>query len=593
MQINLFQNIKNINNNRNIQREKVYSTPVAFCGADAFAHSAMKFSKEQCIEVVKKLLEKKNVSEVLKTMSQLKKSDPDLIELNNLILKYKTTFSLEDKIILLKHQEKMHWQELETPELGLVRTFSDMKKAGIKNYLTPAMNISSINGLNRTINQAYDAVGYKYIPNEKNFNSLKTLIENTSDDSPFSYDIKKFALKIAAAGKNEDDDFIKLAQYLKENTKNKDLKKYANSWIKNIGEYNESELLERLSNKKLAEFEKTSAIKTLSANKSQEFTKQIPFIIDNPKVSQEAKLSVIWAAGKCKSNENFNLLLKLTNDTDPSNSEAREMALHSLSLYLKTNEVEVKATLHNLIKEKSDLSELAQILLEKSEGRYYTKNRELANLTEAEKTTYEKLRNKYVKTNFKINNQQQNIIDRALVLFKKPLAQVLNKNTKMYIMNDTCTNVYKREVGKRLFTENPAYGGEFFDSIIWIANLKRIFMSKSALKEKSKYNGLAHEFNHAFYYYCISDSKDVTKLSALYKKALKQNKCLDDYAQLTEKEYFAQGYEAYSSVYKPHGSILDNKNFSDYRCHIRSTLKRIDPELYKFIEYCIKKYNDF
>lgn len=600
MQIRLSPIVTNSKSEPKAPCNKTFSAPVSFCGGDAFERSAVKFSKELCVVTANKLLKAltlpdeamyKEISKIEGTWFQLQKNDPELRELKKLSNNYKKTLSLDDKKILLKHEEKMHWQELETPEIGIVRTFLDMYKAGIKKDFIPAMNISTMNGLGR-LHQSYNVVGLKFEADEKHFNILKKVIENTADKSLYAYDIKTQALSLAFQVNKNLVDFKSLSESVKKNTDNEELKRYANGFISRGSIYNESNLFNKISNSRLEEFEKTSAIKILAKNKSEKLTKQIPSIVTDKNTSHEVKLTAVWAAGKCKSVENFNLLYKIANNNSAKNLEEREIALHSLAQYLRTNEASVKETLNKVIKEKSDLSELATILLEKSEGRYYTKDKELANLTEAEKSSYKQLRDKYVGADFKMNIQQENIIDRALALFKKSLATLAEKKANLYIADDTCTKVFKGETGNRFITGNPVYAGEFFDSIIGFSADKQVFVNKVDLKDKTKYNIVAHEFNHAFLHNCLSNSpEDEKKLSLLYEKALKGNKSLDDYAELKKSEYFAQGYEAYTSVYKPYKDIIDNNDFGDSFCHVRSTLKRKDPELYDFIEYCIKKYN--
>ena len=245
------------------------------------------------------------------------------------------------------------------------------------------------------------------------------------------------------------EEFIKLAKYVKENTNDKELKIHANSCINAKSKYNESELFDKLSTGDLKEFEKKSFIKILAHNKSKKLTEQLPSIIKDQNTPLELKFPAVWAAGKCKSEENFNLLLEMANNKDSINLEEREIALHSLAMSLRTNAVQVKKALNNVVSEKSDLSELATILLEKTEGRYYTKDKELAHLTEEEKSSYKQMRGKYLNTDFKMNIQQTNIVDRALKLFQKPLTELVGKDAKLYIMEDTATRAVTNDIGLR------------------------------------------------------------------------------------------------------------------------------------------------
>ena len=277
------------------------------------------------------------------------------------------------------------------------------------------------------------------------------------------------------------------------------------------------------------------------------------------------------------------------------------MDLHKLVMYVKQHKADVKQILHKIIAQKSDLSELAQILLEKTEGRYHSRDYELnrLGLSAQEKEQFITARNEYIQThgyNLLVNPQEANYLDRALAPFKKTIEVIVQKGSRAHIIEDTETLVFPEYAGKRSFVPNIECGGYFYDSLRGVNKFgpgmpSTVIMHKNELLDKDKSNTLAHEFNHNFLHE-ILDEEDSTTLSRLYKQAVKDKKCLDDYAALNVSEYFAQGYEAYCSIYKPHISMIDN---SDYvyggSCHVRSTLKRKDPELYNFIEYCIKKYN--
>lgn len=561
---------------------------------DVFERPAVVFTKEQYIIVADKLshinlsskLEKTKT--IFATVEKMNKHDPMLIELKRLGNVYKKSLSIEDKKLLLKHEEKIHWQELETPEIGIVRNYHAMADKGINKDLIPAMNISNLNGLGR-LNIAYDILGLKLDKNPQNYNLLAKLIKKTPDGSPFATEIKTWALSNSLSLAASSKDKVNLANYIIKNTKDKNLQKYANSVLTLAQEYNESKTFSKLFEKGLTNAEKVHTIVLLAQNKSKKLAEIIPSILNSKKTSPEIRLNVIWAAGHCKSKENFDLLFKIANDKSKK-PDMREMALHSLAKYLRTNESEVKNTLQSVIDEKSDLSELAQILLEKTEGRYYIKDKELAKLSENEKARYIKLRDKYINSDTKLNIQQTNAFDRALLPLAKTLKRLTHRS-KISITIDTITKIFKEDIATRAFSNNPAYRGEFRDSITGLSSQKSIIVNKSELKDPNKYNIIAHEFNHNFYRN-ILDENDSDKLASLYKNAVIGNRCLDRYTAIDIKEYFAQGNEAYCSVYKPHEVIY---NSNDYilggKAHLRSTLKRNDPELYDFIEYCIKKYN--
>lgn len=577
-------------------KNQSYSSKINFGRSfmDIFERPAVEFSKEQYIILADKLshinlaskLEKSKT--ILATVEKMNKHDPMLIELKRLGAVYKKSLSIEDKKILLKHEEKIHWQELETPEIGIVRNYQAMADKGINKNLIPAMNISNLNGICR-LKIAYDALGLKLDKNLQNYNLLANLVKKSPDGTPFATEIKTWALADSLSLSPSSEDTANLANYIIKKTKDKNLQKYANSVSTLAPEYNEAKIFSKLFEKGLTNAEKVQTIVLLAQNKSKKLSEIIPSILNNKKTHPEIKLNAIWAAGHCKSKENFDLLFKIANDKSKK-SDMREMALHSIAKYLRTNESEVKTTLQSVIDEKSDLSELAQILLEKTEGRYYIKDKELAKLSEKEKARYIKLRDKYINSDTKLNIQQTNAFDRALLPLAKTLKRLTHRS-KISITLDTITKIFKEDIATRAFSNNPAYRGEFRDSITGLSSQKSVVINKSELKSVSKYNVTGHEFTHCFFRN-ILDKGDSDKITSLYEKAVKANKCIDSYSAKDVKEYFAQGYEAYCSVYKPHEVIYQSNDYiSGVNAHLRSTLKRKDPELYDFIEYCMKKYN--
>jgi tetratricopeptide (TPR) repeat protein len=90
-----------------------------------------------------------------------------------------------------------------------------------------------------------------------------------------------------------------------------------------------------------------------------------------------------------------------------------------------------------------------------------------------------------------------------------------------------------------------------------------------------RYDTFAHEFAHQVHEHGMSpeEKREVTRL---YAAAMAEDRCLDYYASTNEREYFAQGYEAFVSLVKsPYHSAL--------RRHTRAELMARNPELYRFI----------
>jgi hypothetical protein len=165
--------------------------------------------------------------------------------------------------------------------------------------------------------------------------------------------------------------------------------------------------------------------------------------------------------------------------------------------------------------------------------------------------------------------------------YKEALKRMVKNGAKLFITNDTVTGVKKILIGQR------NGDGRFWDSITGVNGGLIAVINNTELKKPD--NGVAHEFKHAIHRNIV-EYNDSIKLEELYNKAKKENKCLDSYASWNSNEYFAQGYEAYTSIYKPHANLIDSDNYKFIEFHTRSVLKRKDPELYDFIKYCTKKY---
>lgn len=90
-----------------------------------------------------------------------------------------------------------------------------------------------------------------------------------------------------------------------------------------------------------------------------------------------------------------------------------------------------------------------------------------------------------------------------------------------------------------------------------------------------RYNTLAHEFAHQVHLRAFSP-EERERVEELYAEAVLENRCLDYYARSDCSEYFAQGYEAYVSLFK-------HPCLSATACHTRDELRERDPKLYAFI----------
>ena len=445
--------------------------------------------------------------------------------------------------------------------------------------------------------QAYSALGIKWENNEEKLKILKNVMKNTPDNSAYAYQIKRKCMTTAKFVSPAKEKFVEFLEDLSQKDTNDKIKEIA-IMLLDFNKYDEDKLIKTLISNRENNDRKKSAIKALGLKRSEQLKKILPEIIQNKKTDKSIKTTAIWAAGRCQSREAFELLYKIANNKN-RNLEEREMALSSLAMYIKKNKEQVMQTRKNIIAEKSELSELAQILLDKTENRFNAQDYELNNIdmSREDKARYIEAKTKYVQTQEKLNPQHNNWIDRALMPLGKAVKNLVENGSKTRIIKDTATSIFPENAGQRDFNSDVELGGDFEDSNIgatfFIGGTPRtIIFNKNQLKRKDKHNTLAHEFNHNFTDDML-DQDDKKTLNNIYKQAKAADKCLDCYAALNEWEYFAQVYEAFCSVYKPHVLMIYNDDYlQGGGSHTRFTLKRKDPALYEFIEHCIKKYNN-
>lgn len=584
----------------NTKQQPKVSTPIAssvsFASHDSFRVRSERKIVEKCYdEFAKKIVAGKKIDE--EKLLDVIETDPDMQKQDELAEKYAKVPTAKNKIELLKNEEKMLWQELEKPELGIARNYFQLAGDGIEPVnMKPAIVMGGLNGIARTF-QSYATFGVeKQHQDESKFEVLKKIVANTPDNALIAGDIKQYAVECMALVHKEKPHLADALKFVKANTELKDVTTTVDKLLFKL-EYDEPKYIQKLKSPETKSADKRELIIVLGDKRSEKLKDMLPGIIQAKKTANGVRTAAIWAAGRVQSKESFNLLHQIVQNKE-TKAEDREMALHSFVMYVKHEKPLVKETLKSVIDEKSNLSELAQIMLDKVEGKYNTKNRELKNLglTESQARTYKRARNIYIQSKNDLNIQQTNWVDRALAPFAKVIGKVVKGGSEANIINDTATYLFRDETGYRSFDSDLRYGGQYEDSIIGV-NTKpedgpsTVIINTSEFKDKKKFNVLAHEFNHNFLFDVV-DEKDKKKLESLFKKALKGDKCLDDYAALNSAEYFAQGYEAYATVYKPHKVVINNADFHEGgSSHTRSTLKRKDPELYTFIEYCQEKYN--
>ncbi len=522
--------------------------------------------------------------ELFEKINKVIQLDPYKQELDQLSEQYIKDKTIKNKIALLEQEEKMLWQELEKPEIGLVRNFLEtgfvcFDPEQEKEKMLPAITSLALNGLAK-IQDSLRTLEEDYKENPNKLKILKKAHSRTNNDSHYSSHIKNM---IGRINRHE------LYRKEKINPQNP----YTTDFSKQVSE----EDILKVRNKKEFPVSRNEALKFLALAKCEKIKDDIPEIILDNNAHKILRKTALWSAGRVQSDSSF-MVLKMFAKNKEKDSELREMAIHSLALYNnKNNKPQIKEILNNIINENSELSELAQVLSDKLDRKFNKADHELnkLGLDENQKSEYKKTKKGYLTSQKDLNVQNKNLFDRALAPFSKALKKIVEKGSKAYILKDTATYIENAAVGKRHFMQDVTYSGAFLDSVTGVNHYlsddkSNLIIHKSKINDISKENVLAHEFNHNFLRNLL-DKQDTMKVKELYENAKKKDLFMDNYAAVNFSEYFAQGYEAYSTVYKPHIFMIENDSIENSRTNVKSTLKRKDPELFNFIEYCIKKYN--
>lgn len=529
----------------------------------------------------------------------VKPNDAEASELTFLCQNYLSEPTKENKIKILNQEQNMLWEELDNRMLTIQRNSSALKRIDYKEgSLFSGIDKSNLNGLIFDIS-AHESLSVKIELDKNKIRILNKVVDDTDKSPHFKNDILDNSLYVFSKYYNRTpnndvfkNDFIEFLDKIESKCENKGTLNTINKIKTDC--LSEDELVENILNNNNVE----NNIEILSHKKSPRLTPMLKNFMTE-ETPTEIKKTAVWAAGRNRSNENFKILKGLIADKSEENEPVREIAIHSAAMYLKSNNEEVKSILKTVINEKSDLSELASILLEKVEGRYYKKDKvlDLYELSKKDRTSYINAKDKIVKANFKINNQKHNALDEAFL----PLKNVFKafggtgffnlKNLDIQLVDDTITRIEKAFCGVRVFRNNFSNSGMYEDAVSGVSIGTLNVVNKNSLAPSNNNNTVAHEFTHAFHRNKLS-SQDSKTLDSLYKKAVEENKCIDAYATTNVYEYFAQGYEAFISVYKPHSTLMEKKDFQSTVYNACSDLKRKDPDLYNFIEHCIKKYGE-
>lgn len=304
--------------------------------------------------------------------------------------------------------------------------------------------------------------------------------------------------------------------------------------------------------------------------------------IDTP----ELKYTALWAAGRAKNDENFDLLqqelTKNTNVIDFENVENLSVALMSLAEY--EDEKYKNKTINYLKNYKSkseELNELAKELTIKIDP----KNKPKENFS----ADYKKLRTKFIADYDSLEPNQKRWVDKALYPFKSILSKENDENSMagITVIDDLLTSNAPTTMGIRTtygFFADTASGVTMPDGQIIIPK------SEMTTPDESMFV-VGHEFGHHIHLYLMKNDKEFAdKIEKSFNND-KKDKFLDVYGSQMPMEYFAEANEAYLSLYSPHDTLIYAEDSEYVDGNTRFKLMKKDNEMYKLMQEIYTKYS--
>lgn len=512
-------------------------------------------------------------------------------ELDTLAEQYKQSMTVDKKVSILNKERGMLYEELLKPELTLSRNYGEISNIMPKEFTPQEINdtlrLFNITGIAR-IERLGGA--YRHATPKENVQILKQAY-NLFDETTTS----------GNRGRN----FV-ISALTSIEERNSDLKPLIQETYKELLNVTQDKALIESLTSKDANFDTLSAIKELREKPDNDFllrtliaksdynnteTRElITEILKDEKADLNVKRTAILGGGKFRSDENFEIIKNIALDKAEKDVRKREFAIQSTALYLKDKPEEVKEVLQTVSREKSEFSPLGRILLDKISGNYHgQENRELkySGYTKKQIERFNSLFNRYFVSDVKLTPRLKNSCDLAVVPFRKQLGSFVSKGRHYLVQNDTYTKQDPDNVAKRYFFANAGIynSGDYYDAFDGISADKYNMMNPYRVQSSSHQNQMAHENGHSIHE--MFNKKDMQTLSRLYKKAKREGRVLDYYAAANQYEYFAQGCDAFASVYKPHKELIANNPLA----HTIYELMDKDPDLFKFIKKALKKYH--
>jgi tetratricopeptide (TPR) repeat protein len=169
---------------------------------------------------------------------------------------------------------------------------------------------------------------------------------------------------------------------------------------------------------------------------------------------------------------------------------------------------------------------------------------------------------------------ERRVIDRAA----KPLSRYLYFLQRERVTHDIlgfeqgmCDAPERRYLNRRTTHDGRWYGGVRGIGGRNAATGQEAILAATELR----YDTFAHELSHQVHQYGFSETEK-KMVTELFRRAVLFDRCLDYYAASNEREYLAQGYEAFVSLVK--------SPFSHHiRRHTRAELRERDPGLFRFL----------
>ena len=513
-------------------------------------------------------------------------------DLETIAQKYKQTKDLQTKSELIAHEKKILLDGLKNPGMTLARNYKDISK-----FIKPedkeiivedALRLFDATGLNRLVGLSG---AFKTIGNNSDIDIIKNAYFSINEDTPIGLRAKNYLIIALNKLQNKE-------PKLKEATNNtllEMLNKTTNqNLIDNINSVLEIQDVNSLINDLKTNPNQENNLRFLlfktRANSNSDIAKLLTGILNNINISQEVFEVALLGAGKFRNDNNFSILKSVALDKSVKEIRNREFALHSIALYIKEKPEEVKAILSQVEQEKSIYGSLARILNDKVNGNYHNQdNREFryAKMNKKQIQRFNKNKSRFLIVEDSLNKKQQNACDRFILPFRKLLGQFVNDDYKFFVQADSFTKQNFEFAGCRYFQDDVGIlnVGDFYDAFDGINASNYSMMNKYRVSPANHSNQTGHELGHALNR--MFDETDMKTIVRLYNNAVKNGKALDYYAAANYREYFAQGCEAFISLYKPHKNLL----YNDPIAHTKFELLKKDPELFMFIKKCLKKYH--